>query len=122
MQTLTYLPLRPGGVRATLEFIFSVHPSNQNARPGGVQKQGASITREAVVVATRLFSSVPSALTPEAWFSGLAEQFFRLMDGDEGSDLAKTAAQIIGHGILGRKQYGAPGREKVASSHRSLQN
>ena len=111
MQTLTTLPLRPNGVRGTMEFVFSVHPSN-NSQAGGSsepKKEGASITHEAVAVATRLLSSVPSSMTPQAWFQGISEQLLRLMDGEAGPDLAKTAAQIVGFGILGKKQFGAPG-------------
>lgn len=112
MQTLTLIPLRPDGVRGTMEFVFSVHPTNHSSQPADSstpQKQGASITHEAVAVATRLLSSVPSYLTPEAWFKGIAPQLFHLIDGRDGSDLSRTAAQIVGFGILGKKQWGAPG-------------
>ncbi|KAF7553151.1 hypothetical protein G7046_g7184 [Stylonectria norvegica] len=114
MQTLTRVPLRPDGVRGTMEFVFSVHPSNSGTNSGAAssqppQKQGASITQEAVAVATRLLSSVPSSMTPEAWFDGISDQLFRLMSGEGGPDIARTAAQIVGYGILGRKQFGAPG-------------
>jgi hypothetical protein len=105
------LPLRPNGVRATMEFVFSVHPSN-SARvldTASPQKQGASITHEAVAVATKLLSTVPASMTAQEWFNGISGQLFYLMDGEEGPDLARTAAQIVGFGILGRKEYGAPG-------------
>ena len=111
MHNLTLLPLRPDGVRGTMEFVFSVHPSSAS-RTGdtpALQKQGASITHEAVAVATRLLSSVPASMTPQAWFEGIAGQLFLLMDGSEGPDLARTAAQIVGFGILGKRQFGAPG-------------
>ena len=111
MQTLTRLPLRPDGVRGTMEFVFSVHPSNvgKAEESSAPQKQGASITHEAVAVATKLLSSVPASMSPEAWFGGIAPQLFALVDEEAGPDLARTAAQIVGFGILGRKQYGAPG-------------
>lgn len=111
MQSLTMLPLRADGVRATLEFVFSVHPSNVGRAPDAQepQKQGASITHEAVAVATKLLSSVPANMEAEAWFDGIAPQLFALFDGEAGPDLAKTAAQIVGYGILGKKAYGAPG-------------
>ncbi|GAB0135124.1 hypothetical protein EsDP_00003472 [Epichloe bromicola] len=111
LQALTRLPLRPDGVRGTMEFVFSVHPSNQNAVADAQQPQktGANITHEAVAVATRLLSTVPATLSPEEWYGGIAPQIFSLFDGDGGDDLAKTAAQIVGFGILGRKQMGAPG-------------
>ena len=108
MQSLTHLPLRPDGVRGTMEFVFSVHPSStsKSAEP---QKQGVGITHEAVAVATRLLSSVPAGMTADEWFGGISGQLFGLMDGEAGADLKRTAAQIVGFGILGRKQYGAPG-------------
>ncbi|KAH6896792.1 hypothetical protein B0T10DRAFT_396385 [Thelonectria olida] len=111
LQTLTLLPLRPDGVRATMEFVFSVHPSNisKSSDSSEPQKQGASITQEGVAVATKLLSSVPRSMTSDTWFGGISDQLLCLMDGEAGLDLAKTAAQIVGYGILGRKQYGAPG-------------
>ncbi|KAG6037569.1 hypothetical protein E4U41_004903 [Claviceps citrina] len=111
LQDLTRVPLRPDGVRGTMEFVFSVHPSSQAsaAHTQKPQKTGANITQEAVAVATRLLSTVPAALSPEEWYGGIAPQMLALFDGDAGEDLAKTAAQIVGFGILGRKQMGAPG-------------
>ncbi|KAM0076782.1 hypothetical protein ACKRZS_010936 [Fusarium odoratissimum] len=112
VQTLTLLPLRPTGVRGTMEFVFSVHPSNVGRTPdakAGPQKQGASITHEGVAVATKLLSSVPTSMTAEAWFDGISGQLFELIDGTAGPELAKTASQIVGYGVLGNKQYGAPG-------------
>ncbi|KAG9257719.1 uncharacterized protein F5Z01DRAFT_679662 [Emericellopsis atlantica] len=111
MQTLTMLPLKSDGVRGTLEFIFQVHPSNDgkiepSAKP---QKQEASITHEAVAHATRLLSSVPKSITPQAWFEGISGQLFHLMDGNEGDDLARVAAQVVGFGVLGKRLYGEPG-------------
>ncbi|EMT73136.1 hypothetical protein FOC4_g10004500 [Fusarium odoratissimum] len=111
VQTLTLLPLRPTGVRGTMEFVFSVHPSNVGRTPdakAGPQKQGASITHEGVAVATKLLSSVPTSMTAEAWFEGISGQLFELIDGTAGPELAKTASQIVGYGVLGNKQYGAP--------------
>lgn len=117
MQTLTLLPLRPDGVRGTMEFVFSVHPSTSSQHGSTAsRKQGALITHEAVAVATRLLSSVPASMTPEAWFSGISEQLFHLMDESEGPELARTAAQIVGFGILGKKQYGAPGKSTNPTS------
>jgi hypothetical protein len=115
MNTLTRLPLRPDGVRGTMEFVFSVHPSNHTGAAGasGPQKQGAGITHEAVAVAAKLLSSVPASMSPDEWFRGISEQLFSLLDGDSGKDLAKPAAQIIGFGILGKKQYGAPGKYRM---------
>ncbi|UNI19902.1 hypothetical protein JDV02_006045 [Purpureocillium takamizusanense] len=111
LKTLTLVPLRPDGVRGTLEFVFSVHPSNSTSGAGASQPQkgGAGITHEAVAVATKLLSSVPSSMSPDAWFEGISGQLFNLFDGGDGPELAKTAAQIVGFGILGKRQFGAPG-------------
>lgn len=111
MQTLTLLPLRPDGVRGTMEFVFTVHPSDSFEATDSTtpHKQGASITHEAVAVATKLLSSVPTSMTPQAWFGGISGQLFHLIDGANGPDLARTAAQIVGFGILGKRQLGAPG-------------
>jgi hypothetical protein len=96
-----------------MEFVFSVHPSNIGRIPdadSGPQKQGASITHEGVAIATKLLSSVPTSMTPQAWFDGISGQLFELIDGAAGPELAKTASQVVGYGILGNKQYGAPGK------------
>ncbi|OTB04105.1 hypothetical protein M426DRAFT_321203 [Hypoxylon sp. CI-4A] len=111
MDILSLLPQRPDGVRATLEFIFSVHPSStvrvsEAAKP---QKQGANITMEALKMATNLLAAPPATVPPEQWFSGIAPQLLRLLDGEDGPDLVKAASYVIGFGVLGRKQFGAPG-------------
>ncbi|ROT43446.1 hypothetical protein SODALDRAFT_327648, partial [Sodiomyces alkalinus F11] len=111
MNTLTRIPLRPDGVRGTLEFVFSVHPSSASKTSEGAipQKRGADITQEALAVATRILTSPPSSVPPETWFAGIAPQVFHLLDGLEGPELSKAAAQIIMLGVLGRRQFGAPG-------------
>ncbi|KAK5636560.1 hypothetical protein RRF57_012272 [Xylaria bambusicola] len=111
MDILTLLPQRPDGVRATLEFVFSVHPSStvRISEAATPQKQGANITMEALKMASNLLSVPPASIKPATWFSGIAPQLFTLLDGNGGPDLAKTAAYVIGFGVLGRKQLGAPG-------------
>lgn len=108
---LTLLPQRPDGVRATLEFVFSVHPSStvKVSEAAAPQKQGANITMEAMKMATTLLSVPPATVKPEAWFPGIAPQLLALLDGNAGPDLAKVAAYVIGFGVLGRKQFGGPG-------------
>ncbi|KIE02634.1 hypothetical protein MAJ_01668, partial [Metarhizium majus ARSEF 297] len=112
LQTLTLLPMRSDGVRETMEFVFSVHPSSQAAAGGSQkpQKTGAGITHDAVAVATRLLSTVPSTVKAEDWYGAIAPQLIQLLDGEASRDLARTAAQIIGFGILDKKATGAPGR------------
>lgn len=111
MDILTVLPQRPDGVRATLEFVFSVHPSSavNSSEARAPQKQGANITMEALKMATNLLSVPPATVPPEQWFPGIAPQLLALLDGKDGPDLVKAAAYVIGFGVLGRKQFGAPG-------------
>ncbi|PHH83824.1 hypothetical protein CDD82_14 [Ophiocordyceps australis] len=112
IQTLTCLPLRPDGVRAVMEFVFTVHPTNMPTPSDATQprKQGANITHQSLALATKLLSSAPRTMTPDDWFQGISSQMFALIDGEAGPDLAKTAAQIIGFGVLGKPELGAPGK------------
>ncbi|KAK1999748.1 hypothetical protein LX36DRAFT_655171 [Colletotrichum falcatum] len=111
MKILTLIPLRPDGVRGTMEFVFSVHPSStlKASEAATPQKKGANITQEAMAVVTRIITSPPATIPPEDWFSKIAPQLITLLDGYEGAELSKAAAQIIMFGVLGRKQFGAPG-------------
>lgn len=110
LKSLTLLPLRPDGVRGTLEFVFLIHPSSQNGQPGVAQKAGSVITHEGVAMATKLLSAVPATMTPEEWFQAVSGQLIDLLDGSAGPELARTSAKVIGFGILGKKQYGSPGK------------
>ncbi|KAH9896249.1 hypothetical protein F4778DRAFT_745650 [Xylariomycetidae sp. FL2044] len=111
LDILTLLPQRPGGVRATLEFVFSVHPSSavKASEAAEPQKQGANITMEALKMASTLLSVPPASLSPEEWYPGIAPQLLELLDGNGGPDLVKVASYVIGFGVLGKRQYGAPG-------------
>ncbi|KAK3683676.1 hypothetical protein B0T22DRAFT_256384 [Podospora appendiculata] len=111
MKILTAIPVRPDGVRATLEFVFAVHPSStvKTSEAAEPQKRGANITHEALEMTGRLVSVPPSSVTPETWYAAVAPQLLVLLDGTEGPELMKAAAYIIGFGILGRKASGAPG-------------
>lgn len=112
MKILTLIPLRPDGVRGTMEFIFSVHPSStlKASEAATPQKRGANITQEAMAVVTRILTSPAATVSPEDWFSAVAPQLMVLLDGKEGPELITAAAQIIMYGVLGRKQFGAPGK------------
>lgn len=113
IDVLTILPQRPDGVRAALEFVFAVHPLStvRTSEVGTPQKQGAYITMEALRLATNLLSAPPSTVAPDQWYAGIAPQLLTLLDGKEGPDLVRAAAFVIGFGVLGRKQFGAPGKE-----------
>lgn len=113
-ENLLVAPLRPDGVRATLEFVFSVHPSstNKTSEASAPQKKGANITHEGLEMAARLLSVPPAFVPAETWYSGISPQLLKLVDGAEGEELMKAASYIIGFGILGRKSSGAPGRQR----------
>lgn len=112
MKILTHIPLRRDGVRGTLEFVFSVHPSSQMKASDEttLHKTGANITQEALAVATRIITSPPATTAPTQWFAGIAPQIHQLLDGNEGPELSRVAAQVVMIGILSKKQFGAPGR------------
>ncbi|KAI0019414.1 hypothetical protein F4780DRAFT_771238 [Xylariomycetidae sp. FL0641] len=108
---LAKIPQRPDGVRATFEFVCSVHPSStvKASEAAEPQKQGANITMEAQKMATNLIAAPPVSVSDEDWYKDVAPQLLALLDGKDGPDLSKVAAYIIGFGILGRKAKGAPG-------------
>lgn len=113
IQALARLPLRPRGVQDTIEFVFSIHPSNANMKASdSVGSRAVNISHEAMNSASRLLSSPPQGMSAEEWFSSIAPQLFDLLDGKGEKEMDKAASYIIGFGILGRKIYGAPGRGK----------
>ncbi|KAK7536476.1 uncharacterized protein J3D65DRAFT_628738 [Phyllosticta citribraziliensis] len=108
---LSAVPLRPHGVRSTIEFIASSYPTPPmpaNERERSAQK-GPALPLEAISQASKLLSSVPSFMEPERYFSALAPQLLGMLDGIEGPDFSKAAALVIGSGILGKRATGAPG-------------
>jgi len=107
ISALARLPLRPRGVQHTIEFILSVHPSSAGSSAG--IGRGSSISHEALNAASRLLSSPPVSMSPEKWFYGIAPQLFSLLEGEGEPEMDKAIAFVIGFGILGRKQFGAPG-------------
>lgn len=111
MEVLTQIPLRPDGVRATVEFVFSVHPSSTitPSEAAKTQKEGANITHEALSMAAKLIAYPPKAVSPDTWYQKVAPQLLSLLDGQDGPELMKVGAFVIGFGILGRRQAGAPG-------------
>ncbi|TVY34600.1 hypothetical protein LSUB1_G008554 [Lachnellula subtilissima] len=108
ISALALLPLRPRGIQNTIEFVLSIHPSSQLNAPSGSDKR-SGISHEALNAASRLLSSPPGGMAPDDWFSGIGPQLFSLLQGEGEPEMDKAAAFIIGFGILGRKQYGAPG-------------
>lgn len=106
---LATIPLRDRGVQTTIEFVLSVHPSSAGYNTAAnIGRSG--ITHEALDAVSKLLSSPPSGTSPETWFCGIAPQLFSLLQGEGEPEMDRIAAYIIGFGVLGRRQYGAPGR------------
>ena len=86
-RALSFLPLRPRGVRSTIEFVLSVHPTTAaTAETQGREaaSKGPQISPEALTSATQLVCSPPQGVTPYYWFEHLAPQLFSLLDGNGG--------------------------------------
>ncbi|KAL5411335.1 hypothetical protein PMIN03_004932 [Paraphaeosphaeria minitans] len=107
---LTLIPLRPHGVRHTVEFLALSYLSQNSQVPqdaSGPQSK-LPLPLESIAQAARLLSSVPVEMTQDEWFAQLAPQLFNLLDGNEGQELSRAAGQIIAGGILTKKSTGAP--------------
>ncbi|SPO03831.1 related to D-ribulokinase [Cephalotrichum gorgonifer] len=111
IDALVRIPLRCDGVRATLEFVFSVHPSGTLPQTGESKpdKRGANIAPEALAMATQILSSIPPAISDQTWIDAIAPQLLHLLDASEGPELGRVAGYVISFGILGRRRLGAPG-------------
>ncbi|KAI9679531.1 MAG: hypothetical protein M1817_005553 [Caeruleum heppii] len=110
-RSLSLLPLRPQGVRQTIDFIASgTTTSSDLAAVQGRVPSGPSLSLDTMTRASRLLSSVPSSVPPESYFLQLRNQLYPLLDGEAGPEMAKAASLVISSGILGRRMYGAPGQ------------
>jgi hypothetical protein len=107
---LALVPLRPHGVRHTIEFLALSYLSKNSQVPQDASGPQAQIPLplEAIAQASRLLSSIPSGMAQDEWFTKLAPQLFVLLDGTEGKELSRAAGQIIAGGILNKKSTGAP--------------
>ena len=105
---LSLLPIRAGGVRDTIDFIASTGPQTQAGDSMPAASSGPALSLEILNHISKLLTSVPSKLTADEYFEALAPQLFSLLD-DNDLSMQRTAAYIIGNGILGRQVYGAPG-------------
>ncbi|KAI9790905.1 MAG: hypothetical protein M1816_004666 [Peltula sp. TS41687] len=108
-KALSVLPLRPNGVRQTIEFIASATSLEQQelGKENGYSAFKAptapsvpNLPLESLEKASRLLASVPSSLTPEIYYYQISDQLLTLLDGSAGSDLSRAAALIIGRIIL----------------------
>jgi protein required for transport of RNA pol II len=105
---LSRVPLREDGVLQTIVFIAAQFaPSlGQNDQPPSLS--GPPITIQAIMQISKLLSSVPQSMDPLTYFHNIAPKLLVLMDGND-PDLKKTAAYVVGNGILGKRAYGVPG-------------
>ncbi|RMZ69101.1 required for cell viability [Pyrenophora seminiperda CCB06] len=108
---LSAVPLRPHGVRHTIEFISLSYLSKNSQVPQGVADQSSQIPipLEAVTQASKLLVQPPSGIALDDWLMKLTPQLLHLLDGNEGRELSRAAGQIIAGGILSKRTTGAPG-------------
>ena len=69
---------------------------------------GPFLSLEVLNQASRLLCSVPSVVSIDKYFTAIAPQLLALLDGDD-VDMRRAASFVIGSGILGRRNIGAPG-------------
>ncbi|MCJ1246443.1 hypothetical protein MMC30_003650 [Trapelia coarctata] len=105
--SLSLLPLRPGGVRDTIVFIASAATQTGSQSVQSEAASGLVFSLEILNHAAKVLSSVPSKVTSTYYFATLAPQLFALLD-EEGTDMQRAAAYVIGNGVIGRRKYGAP--------------
>ncbi|KAH7385821.1 hypothetical protein BKA66DRAFT_569654 [Pyrenochaeta sp. MPI-SDFR-AT-0127] len=108
---LAVVPLRPQGVRHTIEFLSLSYLTKHSQVPHDTSSPHSQlpIPLEAVTQASRLLVLPPSGYSQETWLCELAPQLLRLLDGNEGRELSRAAGQIVASGILSKKTTGAPG-------------
>ncbi|KAL8647970.1 MAG: hypothetical protein Q9210_005249, partial [Variospora velana] len=107
--SLSVLPLRPDGVRQIINFIAG-SASDESGTPSATpnQSSGPTVSLEALARASKLLTSVPSAMTPDVYISALAPQLLDLLD-DSALDNNRIASYIIGSGFLSKRKLGSPG-------------
>ncbi|KAE8851827.1 hypothetical protein PTNB73_00844 [Pyrenophora teres f. teres] len=108
---LSMVPLRPNGVRHTVEFLSLSYLSKNSQIPQGVSGPSSQIPipLEAVTQASKLLVQPPGGIGLDAWLVKLAPQVLHLLDGSEGKELSRAAGQIVAGGILSKRTTGAPG-------------
>lgn len=92
----------------TIIFIASQFAPSLGQEAQTQTSTGPHFTVQAIMQTSRLLSSVPQDMDPTVYFTRIAPQLLALIDGDD-PDLKKTAAYVIGDGILGKRAYGPPG-------------
>ncbi|KAK6598726.1 hypothetical protein H4I96_07930 [Botrytis cinerea] len=97
IQTLARLPLRTRGVQDTIEFVFSIHPSNASMKASdSVGSRSVNISHEAMSSASRLLSSPPQGMSAEEWFSGIALNYLIFLMEKESEKWIKLLPTSLG--------------------------
>ncbi|KAK6829291.1 hypothetical protein RU639_003269 [Aspergillus parasiticus] len=105
---ISRVPLRRDGVLQTILFLASQLAPSLGQESQDQASNGPHFTVQAIMQSSRLLSSVPQGMDPVDYFSVIGPQLLALIDGDD-PDLRKTAAYVVGNGILCKRAYGAPG-------------
>ncbi|KAE8409886.1 hypothetical protein BDV37DRAFT_277537 [Aspergillus pseudonomiae] len=105
---ISRVPLRHDGVLQTILFLASQLAPSLGQESQDQTSNGPHFTVQAIMQSSRLLSSVPQGMDPAHYFSIIGPQLLTLIDGDD-PDLKKTAAYVVGNGILCKRAYGAPG-------------
>ncbi|GAD99034.1 protein required for cell viability [Paecilomyces variotii No. 5] len=105
---LSAVPLRPDGVIQTIIFVASQFAPSLGHDAQTPSSDGPPITVQAIMQTSKLLSSVPQAMDPVEYFENISPKLLALLDGDD-LDMKRTAAYVVGSGILGKRVYGAPG-------------
>ncbi|KAJ9291342.1 hypothetical protein DTO021C3_1142 [Paecilomyces variotii] len=105
---LSVIPLRPDGVLQTMIFVASQFAPSLGHDAQTPSSDGPPITVQAIMQTSKLLSSVPQGMDPVVYFENISPKLLALLDGED-LDLKRTAAYVVGSGILGKRAYGAPG-------------
>lgn len=104
---LSHIPLREDGVIQIISFITSQFAPSLGQEAEESTPDKPAITVQAIMQISRLLSSVPRGMNPEAYIQNIAPKLLALIDGED-PDLKKVASYVIGSGILGKRSFGVP--------------
>lgn len=106
---MSKIALRDDGVIHIIWFLASQFAPTLGEGVGVSEPSpnGPPITVQAIMQISKLLSSVPQDVDPNYYFETIAPQLLALIDSED-PDLRRTAAYVVGSGILGKKTYGAP--------------
>ena len=102
------LPLEADGVHQTILFVARSMPQANLQTSANVPVDGPALSLEVLNQVSRVLCSVPSIISMDDYFLAISPQLLALLDGDD-EDMRRAASFVIGFGILGRRNTGAPG-------------